>query len=311
MKPQFQLAIFALGLVLFAAGCETAPQTKSPIPQSNSSADNLGELVLAQFVSAPFPHPARAAGHTYKTNFFPAEKHYQDSTVAIFIPKNFRPSPKIDLVVHFHGWRNSATNALRQYELPQQLVESGKNAILVVPQGPRNAPDSFDGKLEDENGFMNFMDEVFTTLRQKKTFRKSGIGKIILSGHSGGYQVMSSILDKGGLTKNVKEVWLFDGLYARTEKFQNWFEKSDGRFIDIYTANGGTKTATENLMTDLKAKGISHFSVEEKNVTAEQLQKNRLIFIFTELPHDDVLHQHKTFLQLLQTSGLADIAPKK
>jgi len=311
MKTQFQLAILTLGLVFFTASCETAPQTKPPAPHANSSTNNFGELILVQFVSAPFPHPARAAGHTYKTNLFSAEKHYQDNTVAIFIPKNFRPGSKIDFVVHFHGWRNIVTNVLRQYELPQQLVESGKNAILIVPQGPCNAPDSFGGKLEDENGFKNFMDEVLATLRQKKALKKSAIGKIILSGHSGGYQVMSSILDKGGLTKNVKEVWLFDALYARTEKFQKWFENSDGRFIDIYTANGGTKMETEKLMENLKKKGVSYFSAEEKTATEEQLRKNRLVFIFTELPHDDVLHRHKTFFQFLQTSGLRDIPRKK
>jgi hypothetical protein len=269
------------------------------------SPTDSGELILTQFVSAPFPHPARAGGYTYKTNFFPAGKHYQDNTVAIFIPKDFRPSAKIDFVVHFHGWRNSVTNVLRQYELPEQLVESGKNAILIVPQGPRNAPDSFGGKLEDENGFGNFMNEVLVTLQQQKPFRKSKIGNIILSGHSGGYQVMSSILDKGGLMKNVKEVWLFDGLYARTDKFQNWFESSGGRFINIYTANGGTKKETENLMNDLKKKGAGYFSAQEKDLTAKQLSENRLIFIFTELPHDDVLHQHKTFLQFLKTSCLS------
>jgi hypothetical protein len=302
MKTQFQLAALALGLACCAVGCETAPQAKSPASLSDSPHKIFGELILAQFISAPFPHPARAEGHTYKTNFFPAEKHYRDHTVAIFIPKNFQPSAKIDFVIHFHGWRNTATNVLRQYELPQQLVESGKNAILIVPQGPSDAPDSFDGKLEDENGFKSFMDEVLATLHQKKPFKKSGIGKIILSGHSGGYQVISSILDKGGLIKNVKEVWLFDALYARTDKFKNWFEKSDGRFIDIFTAGGGTKTETENLMSNLRQKGTGYLSAQEKSLTAQQLRENRLIFIFTELPHDDVLHKHKMFLQFLQTS---------
>ncbi|MEO5803937.1 MAG: hypothetical protein ABIR24_10430 [Verrucomicrobiota bacterium] len=306
MKSQLQLAIFALGLIFFTSGCETAQKS----PRTDASSKNFDELILTQFVSAPFPHSARAEGHNYKTNFFPSEKHYRDNTVAIFIPKNFQPSAKIDFVVHCHGWRNTVTNVLRQYELPQQLVESGKNAILIVPQGPRNAPDSFGGKLEDENGFRNFMDEVLATLRQQKPFRKSEIGTIILSGHSGGYQVISSILEKGGLTKNVKEVWLFDGLYARTDKFQNWFENSGGRFIDIYTANGGTKTETENLMHDVKKKGANYFSTEEKDVRMQSLRDNRLIFIFTELPHDDVLHKHKTFLQFLQTSCLSNAEKK-
>jgi hypothetical protein len=305
-----QLAISALGLAFFIAGCETASQTKLPAPHAVPSTNNSGELILAQFVSAPFPHPARVEGHTYKTNFFPAEKHYRDNTVAIFIPKDFKPSAKVDFVVHFHGWGSTVTNVLRKYELLEQFSGSKKNAILVVPQGPRNASDSFGGKLEDADGFRRFMDEVMATLRQKRAFKKSAVGKLILSGHSGGYQVISSILEKGGLKENVKEVWVFDGLYAQTDKFQHWFQKSDGRFIDIYTAGGGTKNETEKLIGNLKQKGVSYFSAEERNITNGQIRKNRLIFIFTELPHNDVLHKHKTFLQFLQTSSLSDI-PKK
>src|SRR4051812_31764814 len=107
MKIQVQLAIPALCLILLGSGCETASQTKSPAPPSASSTNKFGELILAQFSSAPFPHPERAEGHYYKTNFFSAEKHYQDNTVGIFIPKNFKPSAKIDFVVHFHGWGNN------------------------------------------------------------------------------------------------------------------------------------------------------------------------------------------------------------
>jgi hypothetical protein len=310
VKTQISLAEISsalfVALAFFATTGVRAETTSINLP-TDKTISVFGELIVTQFVSAPFPHPARAEGHTYKTNFFPAEKHYRDNTVAIFIPKNFKPGSKIDFVVHFHGWGNNVTNALRKYELPQQFLASGKNAVLVVPQGPRDASDSFGGKLEDENGFKNFMDEVLTMLRQKKPFRKSEIGKIILSGHSGGYQVMSSILEKGGLTENVKEVWLFDGLYARTEKFQSWFENSDGRFINIYTEGGGTKRETEKLMNGLKQKGIKFVSEKENNVTPKLLRQNRLIFIFTELPHDDVIHKHKTFLQFVKSSSLADL----
>jgi hypothetical protein len=44
-----------------------------------------GELLYARLSSAPFPHPLRASGHTYGNQRFPADKHYGDSSVAIFI----------------------------------------------------------------------------------------------------------------------------------------------------------------------------------------------------------------------------------
>ncbi|HWI58431.1 MAG TPA: hypothetical protein VNZ22_14500, partial [Bacillota bacterium] len=225
-----------------------------------------GQLLLTQLVCAPFPHPKRAEGHRYKEEVYPAKDHYTDNTVAIFIPKGFRETGRIDFVVHFHGWRNQVEGVLRRYQLIEQLAASGRNAVLVVPQGPRNAPDSFDGKLEDPDGFKRFMHEVAEILRQQSTLKQKDftLGTIVLSGHSGGYQVIASILDHGGLTDHVREVWLFDALYAQADKFLAWSAKpSSGRFLALYTAHGGTKEETEQMMATLKQRGTPFLAAKE------------------------------------------------
>ena len=272
---------------------------------------DLGQLITKPFASAPFPHPKRAEGHTYKGEVFSAAEHYSDSTVAIFIPRGFRETGTIDFVIHFHGWRNHVQEVLRRYQLAEQLVESGRNAVLVVPQGPKDAPDSFGGKLEDADGFKRFMDEVAQTLRQQSSLAKKDfkIGGIILSGHSGGYRVMASILDRGGMTDHVKEVWLFDALYAETDKFLAWFDKYHGRLLDIFTEHGGTKEETEKLMAMLKQRGTPFFRGDETKVTASELSTKGPIFIFTSLEHDDVPHKHHIFRQFLETSCLQRLSP--
>jgi len=55
-----------------------------------------GELLYTRLSSAPFPHPRRASGHTYGNLQFPADKHYSDSSVAIFI----RSDLGHDMVLH-------------------------------------------------------------------------------------------------------------------------------------------------------------------------------------------------------------------
>ncbi|MFO1513254.1 MAG: hypothetical protein U1F83_10140 [Verrucomicrobiota bacterium] len=111
-------------------------------------------------------------------------------------------------------------------------------------EGPHNAPDSGGGKLEDPNGFKRFMEEAIATLRQRGVFKEDFVlGDIILSGHSGGYFVMSAIVDRGGLTPHIKEVWLFDALYAQGDKFPAWSQRPDGRLLNIYTDDGGAEGA--------------------------------------------------------------------
>jgi hypothetical protein len=268
----------------------------------------LGRLIMTNFASAPFPHPLRAQGHSYRDQIFSAAGHYQDSHVALFVPKGFRPGRDIDFVVHFHGWSNNVSNALVKYRLPEQLAASRRNAVLIVPQGPLDASDSFGGKLEDADGFKRFMAEALEVLRQQGIVAKGGVGRIILSGHSGGYEVISAILARGGLTGKISEVWLFDALYAKTERFALWFDHHPGRFIDLYTEHGGTKEESEALMTALQGNSVPFFSADETNAAAADLRKHHLVFLFSELPHDEVMQKRETFRHLLESSFLEPTA---
>ena len=285
----------------------------------SSRAENLstnyedkGELILTHLDSAPFPHPKRAEGHKYKEKLYEAKDHYSDNSVGIFIPKGFRETGQIDLVVHFHGWNNHVEDVLRQYKLIDQLIESERNAVLVIPQGPRDAPDSFGGKLEDPEGFKRFINDVAETLRQKSALKKKDfkINRIVLSGHSGGYQVISAILDHGGLTDHVAEVWLFDALYAQTDRFLAWVDQYHGRLINIYTDHGGTKSETEQMMVALKQRGTTFFTGKEGEATLTDLRTNRVIFLHTDLEHNDVVAKHLTFRDFLKTSCLPEIEKK-
>lgn len=267
-----------------------------------------GRLIVARFDSAPFPHPARATGHTYQGKHYPAAEHYSDNTVALFIPKGFRDTGRVDFVVHFHGWRNSVAGTLGTFRLVEQLVASGRNAVLVVPEGPRDAPDSSGGKLEDADGFKRFMAEVVVTLRERGGFRAKefSVGRIILSGHSGGYRVIAGILDRGGLARNADEVWLFDALYANADSFLGWADRTSGRLINIYTDGGGTKAESEKLLDRLAARGTPLLAAEENAVSAAALKASQFIFLHTELGHNDVLAQRDQFALFLKTSGLAE-----
>jgi len=292
------LLFLTAGSLVLAASAEDLSQTYA----------GSGELILAPFVSAPFPHPQRAEGHQYKDQFYSASEHYADNTVALFIPKGFNETGVIDLVVHFHGWRNNVAGVLKHYQLIEQLTASGRNAVLVVPQGPKDAADSFGGKLEDPDGFKRFMAEVAATLRQKSGLQRKDLtlGKIVLSGHSGGYQVIASILHHGGLTEQVQEVWLFDALYAQTDKFLAWTERRQGRLIDIYTEHGGTREETDRLMAILKQRGTQFLAVRESEINMGDLPSKGAIFLYSELPHDDVIDKHQTFRDFLKTSFLGE-----
>jgi len=277
-------------------------------PQSLTERYNhLGEMFVSQFSSAPFPHPKRINGHVYNNKNYSAQEHYSDSSVAIFIPKGFKPTGKINFVVYFHGWYNNIDSACAQFNLIEQFSESNKNAIFVFPEGPKNSPDSFGGKLQEKDGLKNLIDDVLKFLKEKKKIKSPSIGNIILAGHSGAYRVISFCLMHGGLTRNISDVILFDALYGQTEKYIHWIEKFNGRFINIYTDNGGTKEGTEKLIKFLDVNKISFFQIEEKQLKIEDLTKNRIIFIHSDLTHNDVISKRNQFREFLNTSRLKNI----
>lgn len=265
---------------------------------------DLGRLVFIQSLYAPFPHPERSTGYTYRDTLYSFEDHYNDSNVAIFVPEDYRASKQVDLVFYFHGWWNNTRQAMNQYKLLEQFAASPKNAIFVFPEGPKNAPDSFGGRLEEKNSFMNLVEEVLAFLQREGITTSYRVGKVILAGHSGAYQVMAFILNRGGLTDKISEVYLFDALYGQTEKYAHWLEKYKGRLINIITTDGGTMQESRAFLQNLADWNVSYYEITGIEFELKELRNERIVFIFTQLNHNAVLEPY--FLLFLQSSDLPD-----
>lgn len=265
----------------------------------------IGRTIRLDLPTAPFPHPARQHGHTYDGKHYPADLHYRDSSVVVFVPDQFESLKPFDVVVHVHGWWNNVDSVFVQFDLAAQLARSNRNAILVVPQGPKNAPDSFGGRLEETGMFREFITDVLNELRQRSIVNDDSEPGIILSGHSGAYRMISFILARGGMTERVREVYLFDALYGQLEKYAYWLDHYNGRFVAVYTDGGGTKGTTESLMEDLTAWGIPFSRSEEIAMTDSDLTTNRILFIHTDLGHNDVVAKRGQLERSLRTrSGM-------
>jgi hypothetical protein len=249
-----------------------------------------------------FPDTARANGHTYNKIFYPAEKHYKDSTVLIAVPARFNPGKQVDVIVWFHGWYNTIDSAAVYFELLKQFAASKRNAILVLPETAKNAPDSYGGKLEQKNVFKNLLKDIMHTLKTEKIIgKRTRPGNIVLAGHSGAFRVMAHILMHGG--EEVKQVILFDGLYSQLDKYINWIQAGTvHRFINLYTnKGGGTDEVSEKMMQQLSQKHIPYVKTEEKDLQPAMLKNNRVIFIHSLKEHNDVInrpdHNFRLFIE--------------
>jgi hypothetical protein len=264
----------------------------------------MGRLIIVPCKNAAFPHALRRSGYVYNDSLYTFEEHYNDSGIAIFVPEDYRAEKKVDLVFYFHGWGNSVRSSIAAFDLIGQFLAANKNAILIIPETVRNAPDSFGGKLEEKDVFADLVEEVLAYLHQEGISVSHRPGKIILSGHSGAYRVIAAILNRGGLRENISEVYLFDALYGQTENYAHWIEKYPGRFINIITPEGETLEESRNLLQDLEDWEIEAYQMDGNQFDANAMRKRRIIFLFTSLGHTDVLNPF--FGQCIKSSALFD-----
>jgi hypothetical protein len=268
-----------------------------------------GATLLRTFPHAPFPHSSREKGYIYDSKFYDAPTHYNDSTIGIFIPTGYKPGADVNYVVHFHGWSNHVATVFDHYELKRQFTASGRNAILLVPQGPKDAPDSSGGKLAaDPGAFEALLHEVTQFLIESKKIHTNRIGKIVLSTHSGGYLVTGAILRQSALHTHITDVLLFDSTYGELEAFANWAAQKEHRLISIFTRH----LAPENfmLLTLLQKRHTPFTSLLEPDLTASLLTGRQPLFIHTlDLPHDEVMQKRDYFALFLRTSALPQTPP--
>lgn len=253
-----------------------------------------------------FPDTARAAGHTYDKVLYSAAEHYSDSSILIAVPPRFKAGKHIDIIFWFHGWRNNIDSAASYFELMDQFLASHRNAILVMPETTKNAPDSYGGKLEQQNTFKLLLQDAMNELKRQKIIgRKTEPGNIVLAGHSGAFRVMAYILQNGGV--EVKQVILFDGLYSQVDKYTAWIQADTShRFINLYTnKGGGTDEVSATMKKGLREKNIVFINPEEKDINGTMLKTNQVIFIHSLKEHNDVMNRPNHNFRLFLENSLA------
>ncbi len=251
---------------------------------------DLGETAIVPMKNAPYPHSSREKGYDAEDGkFYPKEPHYVDSSVALFIPRGYRPTEETDVVVYFHGHRKNIRLAFEEFRIREHLLNSGKNAILVFPEGPKDSPDSGAGQIEEPNAIKHLLKEALDVLLNEGKIQTKRLGKVILSGHSGAYRANSFILEHGGIEDHIREVLLLDSSYQRLEQFVNWVSRNkQGRLLSIFTDHLAKTNVW--MMTRMRRNGDSYLLVDFEDVTDSLLLENRIVFIYTNtLDHDQTV----------------------
>jgi hypothetical protein len=251
-----------------------------------------GRTFLQSFAAAPYPY----AGRTYS-----------DSTVGIYVPARYRASETIDYVVHFHGFCNDVRHVLNRYRLREQLDLSGRNAVLIVPQGPKDARDDNFGKVEHEAGdFARLIEQIAAFLRAQGVTQATRTGNIVLSSHSGGYGGEAGVLARGGLTDAVSDVLMWDTAYAFYDVYASWVKaRPNNHLLSIFTTD--TENGNVYLMSLIQGSQPNIIVHTAHGMTLAELQTRAPTFILTTVAHDELLQRYNWFSLFLQATALSSV----
>jgi hypothetical protein len=201
-------------------------------------------------------------GHrSYGGRVYWQDETYNDNRVLMHVPEKFDARKPGVIVVFFHGNGATLERDVRDRQLvPQQISDSGVNAVLLAPQLAVNAADSSAGKFWQPDGLKRFVAEsaehlakLYGDPRTAKTFANM---PVIIVGYSGGFMPAAWSLEVGGLGNRVRGVFLLDAVYGELDKFASWIVNNrTGFFVSAYTRS--TRRHEKALMAMLKEKDIA------------------------------------------------------
>ena len=201
-------------------------------------------------------------GHrSYSGRVYWQDETFNDNRVLMHVPEHFDANKPGVIVVFFHGHGATLERDVRDRQLlPQQISDSGANAVLLAPQLAFDAADSSAGKFWQPGGLKRFINESADHLAKlygdpsaAKTFANM---PIVIVGYSGGFVPAAWSLEVGGLGSRVRGVVLLDAVYGELDKFASWVANNrSGFFVSAYTQY--TQRHDQELMQMIRDKGIS------------------------------------------------------
>jgi len=253
----------------------------------------------------------------------------------VYVPSSFRldAQQKLSIVVWVHGYHNCVENIVRLENescncSASQNVRVGYNLISQFDEAVSKAPQlqhtvfiasevAYDqandspGKWAEEGIFKSFIEEALAKMSPSSSTSLSlaNIDRVRIFSHSGGYYTIGNMWAVGGLKDKVRELVLFDSLYANFDQFDSFVnsnlqnfgnERSQFRFSSLYTSDGGTAANNVNMAQRVKSM-LQDKSMAQKDVmffddTLAQFQEKSIaafpiLFKRVNLTHDQIPQQ--------------------
>jgi hypothetical protein len=231
----------------------------------------------------------------------------------VHAPSAFDTTRPLHLVVYLHGYMGCAevlmnegstackpgAELLTGWNLARAHDAAGTNTLFVIPQLAFMKRKGQPGCFGRSGCFRSFISEILAALPSARLAGNktlTDVAVITLVAHSAGYRTAMAILDRGDVRALIREVVLFDALYARKETFLGWIRATSTQQTRLVSLHTGAGTPAQHSLQLLRAarRLLGGASVSEAGMQADEpsfgdaLASKRVVVARASVPHRQV-----------------------
>lgn len=240
------------------------------------------------------------------------DRPWQDASVYLFVPEGFRDRGRTDVVLHFHGWYTDLADTLSLHAYAQHLWASGLDAVLVVPQGPRDAASSEIGRLELPGAPAALVDAALGTLVNDGVIAGRRLGDLLLTAHSGGYFAAGRVLVSDSGLPRPRLVGLFDAFYGMEDAFGT-YAASGGRLRSSWIEDGGTVGPNGRLARSVEVAGFATRALRDAPAVSWKTRADHWAVTWADDSYAEVLRwggrHHRRGPRVELRDAICDVVP--
>lgn len=332
-RRRSRLYCFGVGLVL--AACASSPEERAPsseplstettaskrasLPSPDTERVEVEPTAAAPDEPESSPEPFGAPGPWTEERTLASAAFDEPNAPSVIVhaSPHFDPARPLRLVVFLHGWNGCARMLVSAgpsackdgarpregWDLAGRFDEAGSDALFVVPQLAFLARSGRPGRFGEPGGFRAFLTELLASLAPRIGPGRSlnDVENITLLAHSAGFESALAILARGQV--EVRNVVLFDALYAGVEPFGRWALEEEGRkLVSLYTS-GRTAAQSRRLARWSRARLDDAVAIDPDEPLASVVARARIVVARSPAPHGQVPARHLP--ELLTPLGLS------
>lgn len=216
-----------------------------------------------------------------------------NGVIHVWRPRNY-DEKTAGIVIYLHGDGDSSDTAFTNHALAKQFLTSGRNALFIVPEAPRDG---------DEETFWDSLGALLNAVHAATGVARPR-GEVVVMGHSRAYRSIVMWLDD----RRIGHVVLLDAMFSNEAEYTDWIDRSPGHekkrlTLVSYTTRGKSEALIAKLEGAMK---VTRIPPTFQALSKAQRQA-RVLYLRSQYGHMEIVTDGVVIPLVLQRTALVAV----